>query len=89
MASGEGRVYVIQSGTTNVYNIGYSETPSVRRKSLQIGSAQPLHVVGSIPGTRELESSLHRDLASRRVHGEWFRLTRTEVNHILRMGIED
>lgn len=89
MASGEGRIYIIQSGNTNKYKVGYSESPSVRRKSLQIGSADPLRVVGSIPGTRELEHSLHRDLTSRRIHGEWFRLTRTEINHILRLGIDD
>ncbi len=65
-------VYVIQATGTNRIKLGYSIQPEQRLKELQTGSPYKLKMLAQWPGTRYMESQLHRALAAYRQDGEWF-----------------
>ena len=68
---GKGRVYVI--GCDVGCKIGWtSKDPRSRVRALQTGNPYPLHLVGSVPGTTQLEASAHERFADYRMAGEWF-----------------
>jgi hypothetical protein len=52
---------------------------SARIASLQTGCPHRLYVARVSPGSPAAERELHLALTSRRVHGEWFRLTNLEI----------
>ncbi|MGA2177319.1 MAG: GIY-YIG nuclease family protein [Verrucomicrobiota bacterium] len=68
-------VYFIENNNTERIKIGVSTDPEKRRSELQTGSADPLRLIGSIPGGLHLESKLHSDFAHLRLQGEWFHAT--------------
>jgi hypothetical protein len=53
--------------------IGFSANPDTRLKSLQVGNAQRVEVIGKIPGDFAMERHLHEQFRHLRVGGEWFR----------------
>lgn len=52
--------------------IGCSASPRSRRNELQVGSAQSLLVLATVPGGEALERALHHRFADHRLNGEWF-----------------
>lgn len=65
-----GWVYFIEAGPA--IKIGWAKNPAARLLQLQTAQAEALDLIGVIPGTRYLESDLHRRLSRSRVRGEWF-----------------
>jgi len=67
-------VYFVGSGKlgAGLIKIGYAEDVAARLSSLQVGSAEPLHLLGDLPGDREAEEWLHNRFGHLRVRGEWF-----------------
>ena len=52
--------------------IGWAFDVESRIRRLQIGNPRRLSLVAFLPGTRTLESDLHKLFSDRRLHGEWF-----------------
>jgi T5orf172 domain len=70
-------VYCVQSGATNRYKVGKTDTLISRLRTLQTGNPDPLSVQGlivhrTLKGAAKHEASLHRRYASTRGIGEWF-----------------
>ena len=65
-------VYFIYSPENNRVKIGTSDNVQRRFNSIRTMSPVPLILIGSIEGSYEKESSLHRRYDSSRTHGEWF-----------------
>jgi hypothetical protein len=55
---------------------------SARVASLQTGCPHRLVVERVSPGSPQVERDIHLALSSRRVHGEWFRLTASEIEDV-------
>lgn len=68
-------VYFIQSGKRGPIKIGTTRDVLRRLRLFQTGSAQPLTLIGAIPGGRKLERQIHQHLATDRLDGEWFKPT--------------
>src|SRR5581483_8320686 len=56
-----------------VVKIGFASNIELRIRTLQTGSARPLHLLLAIPGTPDDERALHKRFAALRLQGEWFR----------------
>lgn len=69
-----GFVYVIHAVGTNRVKIGYSADPANRLSELQTASPFPLDLVGTRPGTPDMERGLHRHLYKHHRVGEWFEI---------------
>lgn len=78
-----GFVYVIRSGASDFYKIGWSRDPKYRLKDLQIGNPLPLELVGTVPGSTRTEAKWHVRFKNKRACGEWFELTEEEVRIVL------
>jgi len=76
-------VYCIRDDADEVVKLGYSKDPTRRVKQLQTGSPRPLRFICAIPGGRDLEASLHQQLASQRISGEWFADSKGYLSDIL------
>ena len=69
----EGYVYFIKSEKTHSIKIGYTSGQVKKRlNSLQTAHPYKLHLLATLPGTREYEKSLHERFSSFRLKGEWF-----------------
>lgn len=69
-------IYFIENRRANTIKIGYASGvggPEKRRKMLQTGCSDPLHLIGSIEGCEAEERKLHRRFARHHVRGEWFK----------------
>ena len=75
-------IYFIQS--LDKIKVGYTTDIEQRKKSLTIGNPHGLVVIGTIKGTKEHESKIHRKLKDHHVSGEWF-----HDNSNVRKYIED
>jgi hypothetical protein len=78
----QGFVYLIQGA--GLVKIGWAVSPAKRLKLLQTGSPVLLELLGFIRGDQETEAYLHWKYARWRKHGEWFALTPSQINHILK-----
>lgn len=65
-------VYFIQHGDYGPVKIGWAIDAEQRRRDLQTGNPERLHIRVLIPGDRLLEGELHRRFADWRLQGEWF-----------------
>ncbi|MEW9855948.1 GIY-YIG nuclease family protein [Novosphingobium sp. M1R2S20] len=65
------RVYFIQAASGPI-KIGVSGNPQSRLKNLQVGSAEKLTLLATVPGGRFTEEQIHQRLIAHRLHGEWF-----------------
>lgn len=54
--------------------IGFAVNVRTRLSSLQTASRAPLRLLGTVPGSAEVESFLHWQFRALRERGEWFRL---------------
>jgi T5orf172 domain len=81
-----GFVYVMRAGQN--FKIGYTgSAPLKRMRALQTSSALPVYLIGAIDGTGADEGRLHRKYAAKRLAGEWFALSWTDVGEILDGGV--
>lgn len=68
-------IYFAQALISLRVKIGHTEQNVTKRVSeLQIGSPEPLDLLGFIEGDRTDEKRLHKRFAAHHVHGEWFEL---------------
>lgn len=69
-------IYFITDG--EYVKIGFTDSDDVgeRMKTLQVGNARRLSLIGTMPGGREEECLLHALLSDFRASGEWFDLNR-------------
>ncbi len=65
--------------------IGISDDAPSRLAQLQSGNANPLFLLGTIPGNEQTEASLHVKFASLRITGEWFRATPPLLWHVRKL----
>ncbi len=80
----KGYVYLISDGSN--YKIGMTKNhPDKRLKQLQTGSAYKLNIVGSgyYDNAKNAERSFHNQFRSKRIGGEWFNLTGSDIGQIL------
>lgn len=66
-------IYFIKAVNSGAIKIGVSNDPRRRLDTMQTGSAEPLELLGVLPGQFEEERRLHEMLKRHRIHGEWFR----------------
>lgn len=73
-------VYVIRSGRTHTYKIGKTNDPEGRLQSLQTANPHKLKLLHlfKADNATAAEEALHGLLHSKRLEGEWFRLTDSE-----------
>ncbi|MFF8610892.1 GIY-YIG nuclease family protein [Streptomyces sp. NPDC015346] len=67
-------VYVIGEQGSRIVKIGTTKDLSLRLTALQTGNPNPLVLLWSHQGGRDLEGHLHATFAPHRVRGEWFDL---------------
>src|ERR1035437_9781756 len=65
-------VYFIQAGSEGPIKIGIADSPALRLRELQTGNHLPLTLLKAVPGGKDLETELHRELAAYRLCREWF-----------------
>jgi hypothetical protein len=79
-----GYIYLYSDG--HATKIGYSSTHPDREKrknSLQTGNSRPLELLGTIEGTLKKEAILKKRYAHKRTIGEWFELSKDDIESIL------
>jgi hypothetical protein len=68
-----GIVYFIQDDATTSVKIGFClKKPEKRLAALKTGNANPLHLVGHVPGSELHEKWLHQRFSQFHIQGEWF-----------------
>lgn len=65
-------IYFVHNPSASAVKIGYSADPWRRLGDLLTGSVSPLHLIGAIPGGRDVEARLHREFWLSRISREWF-----------------
>jgi len=81
MADGYTKIYVMIDKNTGFYKIGRSKNPLVREKTLQ--SEKPtIEMLHTYDGKIKYEKDLHTMFADKRVRGEWFDLSGTDIEKI-------
>lgn len=77
-------VYFIASEASGNIKIGSSTQPKSRLDALQTAADSPLRLLGTTPGGRRLERSLHRQFSHLRIraNSEWFRPGDDLLDHI-------
>ena len=66
-------IYFIVTEDFQFLKVGFSLDPPTRLKTLQTGNPLELKLLHTIPGTRRLEESLHREFSPFWVKGEWYK----------------
>lgn len=65
-------VYFVQGTISGLIKIGTTTNLKKRLQALRTGSAEPLVLLGAIPGGDREEQAFHARFGSQRVQGEWF-----------------
>ena len=76
------RVYFIRSKQSGLIKIGTSRWPRRRFQEIKLATGQDVDLLGTIPGSRDVEAELHEKFASTRVTGEWFSESDELMNYI-------
>lgn len=76
-------IYIIHAEGTGFVKIGTSREPERRLGEIQTGCPHVCRIVHTVPGTREIESGVHRRLAPNRAAGEWFLFTDKTIQEII------
>ena len=78
-----GLVYLIEG--LPLYKIGRTRNLPKRLNDLQASSPAPLKVLCILQTVcmQKLEQQLHRKYKHKRIHGEWFRLSESDINEIM------
>lgn len=66
-------IYFIQGEVTRAIKIGKAVDVAARLQGLQTGSAETLELLGTVPGGRAEEVTLHRTFERFHLRGEWFK----------------
>jgi integrase len=66
-------IYFIQNTRTKSIKVGYALDPEKRLRHLQVASADPLVLLGVVPGEVADEKRLQRKFMDHQERGEWFR----------------
>lgn len=74
------KTYLMKDSNTGYTKIGKAVNPKFRERTLQ--SEKPSISLFSICDSL-IESELHREYKNKRVRGEWFNLTESEINNII------
>lgn len=80
----ESKTYIIKCEHTGYYKIGKSKNPHGREKTLQ--SEKPTVKIIKI-FDKDIEKELHNTYKNQRVRGEWFNLSKIQVEYIIRHNI--
>lgn len=76
-------IYFIQADGTDRVKIGFTAgDPAKRLADLQTGCPHRLVILATASGSEQDEGRWHKDFATDRVQGEWFRLSPRLVAHI-------
>ncbi len=67
--------FISRAGDTPCMKVGYSTEPLRRLQALQTSCPEKLALLLVVEGSRVEESALHRQLADKRISGEWFNLS--------------
>jgi len=68
-------IYFIRPGQLKIVKIGHSDMgAAARMRYLQCANHEPLTLLGTMEGSRDLEYELHKTFDNYRLHSEWFRL---------------
>lgn len=62
----------ISQAASGPIKIGVSGNPQSRLKNLQVGIAEKLTLLATVPGGRFTEAQIQQRLIAHRLHGEWF-----------------
>jgi hypothetical protein len=83
------KVYVMIDEHTGAYKIGRSKNPKIREKTLQ--SEKPfIRLLFAFDGINEHERQLHEMFKEKRIRGEWFDLSYSDIVKIKQFfGVED
>lgn len=75
-------VYLLKT-PENIYKIGVTKDVDKRIKSLQTGSADKITLVDKFLSNYpfKIESTLHRKYNDSKIKGEWYHLTKDDVNN--------
>lgn len=65
-------IYFVREELSGRVKIGYAADPAKRVAELATGSPGPLVLMGTVPGERQEEATLHAHFAQWRRHREWF-----------------
>jgi len=76
-------VYVMKDNITGYYKIGISKNPSSREKTLQ-SQCPSIELLFSKKANKSTEAILHKKYSSKRVRGEWFNLSLSDVDDVAR-----
>ena len=84
-------VYFVKHKFMKPIKIGFTSNLTKRLQSLKVTSPYGLDLIGRIlsPEPKELESKLHKRLKSKRLNGEWFDISISEVKDIIDEYDED
>lgn len=85
ISTGASSVYIMRVG--EVCKIGFAKDPEQRRADIQVGNHQPVEILYSIPSNdhRRLERRLHDKFSLQRLSGEWFRLSKADIETAIRI----
>jgi hypothetical protein len=72
------KTYVFYDSINNLYKIGKSVNPEIRIISLS--SPVKLKIIHIID--RDVENTLHKHFKNKRIHNEWFKLTKSDIKYI-------
>jgi len=82
-----GFVYTMVSRRTGFIKIGFSKSPEARERTLQ--SQDPmLEILRTWPGCMATEKFLHQHFAAKRVRGEWFSLSKSDLKTLNSLVME-
>ena len=75
----EPKTYLMRDTFRGYYKIGKSKDPKIRETTLQaeVPTIELLHVI-----ERGIETYLHKKFNAKRIRGEWFNLSKADVNYI-------
>jgi prophage antirepressor-like protein len=75
----EPKTYLMRDTLRGFCKIGKSKNPKIRESTLQaeLPTVELLHVID-----KDIEAYLHKKFASKRLRGEWFDLSQSDINYI-------
>jgi hypothetical protein len=73
------KTYLMRETQRGYYKIGKAMNPKIRESTLQaeLPTIELLHII-----ERDIEAYLHKKFAAKRLRGEWFNLSKSDVNYI-------
>ncbi len=80
-SNNDNKVYVMIDHNTGFYKIGRSVSPKIRERTLQ--SEKPtIEMLFNFNKKKESETYLHKKYNKKRIRGEWFNLTKKDLEYI-------